>query len=178
MIQVGRLRRVHLRAKSRPPVVERLEARNLNLLFLPDLHSLDLFQGQPVPRSIIYPSGRWTRVSGDPLRNFDGAARIHLFGNTRRPEAVTTNSFQNAASLRPFLNQLQHTTTIQASRFNRFAILAKGRSWFHTAPHRYDPEQVVGFFISMRRFICWMVSAFAVFPDVLQVCRRGENLRR
>jgi hypothetical protein len=66
-------------------------------------------------------------MSGDPLRDFDGAARIHVFGDARRSEAVTTNSFQDPAGLRPFLNQLQDTPTIQTSRFNRFSILAEGR---------------------------------------------------
>jgi hypothetical protein len=42
-------------------------------------------------------------MSGNPLRDLDRAARIHVFGNARRTEAVTTNSFQNPASLRPFL---------------------------------------------------------------------------
>ena len=49
---------------------------------------------------------------GDPLRDLNCAARIHIFGNARRTEAVTTNSFQNPASFRPLLNQLQHTPTI------------------------------------------------------------------
>jgi hypothetical protein len=80
--------------------------RNSNLLFLPDLHSLNLFKGQLVPRSIINPGGRRTRMSGDPLRDLDCTPRIHVFGNARRTEAVTTNSFQDPASLRPFLNQL------------------------------------------------------------------------
>ena len=65
-------------------------------------------------------------MAGDPLRDFDGASRIHVFGDTRRTEAVTTNSFQGSAGLCPFLNQLQDTPTIQASRFNRFTILAEG----------------------------------------------------
>jgi hypothetical protein len=71
-------------------------------------------------------------MSGDPLRNLDGAARIHVFGNARRSEAVTTNSFQDPACHRAFLNQLQHTPTIQASEFNRFTILAKGRKQWST----------------------------------------------
>src|ERR1700732_3740228 len=33
-------------------------------------------------------------MSSNPLRNLDCAARIHVFGNARRSEAVTTNSFQ------------------------------------------------------------------------------------
>ena len=107
--------------------LETLEALNSNLLFLPDLHSLDLFKGQLVPRSIINPGGRRTRMSGDPLSDLDRAARIHVFGNTRRTEAMTTNSFQDPAGLRPLLNQLQDAPTIQASRFDRFTILAEGR---------------------------------------------------
>jgi hypothetical protein len=53
-------------------------------------------------------------MAGDPLRDFDGAPRIHVLGNARRTEAVTTNSFQDPACPRPFLNQLQHTPTIQS----------------------------------------------------------------
>ena len=66
-------------------------------------------------------------MAGDPLRDLDGASRIHVFGDARRPETVTANSFQDPAGLRPFLDQLQDTPTIQASRFNRFTILAEGR---------------------------------------------------
>ena len=66
-------------------------------------------------------------MPGDPLRDLDCASRIHVFGDARCSEAVTTNSFQDPAGLRPFLNQLQDTPTIQASRFNRFTILGKGR---------------------------------------------------
>src|SRR5277367_2246585 len=106
---------------------ETLLAQSLNCSFLPDLNSLDLFKGQPVPGSIIYPGGRRTGMAGDPLRDLDGAARIHVFGDARRTEAVTTNSFQDPAGPRPFLNQLQDTPTTQASRFNRFTILAEGR---------------------------------------------------
>jgi hypothetical protein len=40
---------------------------------------------------------------------------------------MTTNSFQDSACPRPFIDQLQDTPTIQASRFNRFTILAEGR---------------------------------------------------
>jgi hypothetical protein len=93
MIQVGHVEAVTLRQKSRLPVLERREARTSNLLFLPDLHSLDLLKGQLVPGSIINPGGRRTRMAGDPLRDLDCAARIHVFGNARRTEAVTTNSF-------------------------------------------------------------------------------------
>src|SRR5271170_8131486 len=112
------------KGKIRP---ERRRAQNSNLSFLPDLHSLDLFKGQPVPGSIINPGGRRTCMAGDPLRDLDGAARIHVFGDARRTETVTTNSFQNPVGLCPFLDQLQDTPTIQASGFNRFTILAKGR---------------------------------------------------
>jgi hypothetical protein len=69
------------------------EARNLNLVFLSDLNSLNLLKGQLVPRSIINPGGRRTGMSGDPLRALDDAARIHLFGDAGRTETVTTNSF-------------------------------------------------------------------------------------
>ena len=44
-----------------------------NYVDLPDLHSLDLFKGQLVPRSIIDPGGRRTRMSGDPLSDLDCA---------------------------------------------------------------------------------------------------------
>ena len=71
-------------------------------------------------------------MSGDPLRDFDGAARIHVFGNTRRTKAVTTNSFQDPAGLRPFFDELQNTPTIQASQFDRFTILAEGRKKWST----------------------------------------------
>ena len=107
-------------------------AQSSNLLFLSDLHSLDLFKGQLVPGSIINPGGRRTGMSGDPLRNLDCAPRIHVFGDARRSEAVTTNSFQDPVGPRPFLNQLQDTPTIQASRFNRFTILAEGRKKWST----------------------------------------------
>ena len=80
--------------------------RNSHLLFLPDLDSLNLLKGQLVPGSIIYPGGRGTGMSGNPLRDLDCAARIHVLSNARRTEAVTTNSFQNPACPRPFLNQL------------------------------------------------------------------------
>jgi hypothetical protein len=79
---------------------------NSNLLFLPDLHSLNLFKGQPVPRAIINPGGRRTGMPGDPLRDLDGASRIHVFGDARRPETVTADSLQDSAGLGPFLNQL------------------------------------------------------------------------
>jgi hypothetical protein len=108
------------------PIREALP-QNSNLSFLPDLNSLDLFKGQPVPGSIINPGGRWAGMAGDPLCDLDCPARIHVFGDARRAEAVTTNSFQDPASPRPFFDQLQDTPTIQASRFNRFTILAKGR---------------------------------------------------
>ena len=66
-------------------------------------------------------------MSGYPLRDLDGASRIHVFGDTRRTETVTTNSLQDPACPRPFLNQLKDTPTIQPSQFNTFTILAKGR---------------------------------------------------
>jgi hypothetical protein len=71
-------------------------------------------------------------MSGDPLRDLDGTARIHVFGDSRRTETVTTNSFQDPAGLCPFLNQLQHTPTIQASEFNCFTVLAEGRKQWST----------------------------------------------
>src|ERR1700751_822203 len=106
--------------------------RNSNRLFLPDLHSLNLLKGQLVPRSIINPGGRRTGMSGEPLSDLDGAARIHVLGNARRTEAVTTTWFQDPAGLRPFLNQLQHTATIQPSPVQCFTILAEGRKQWST----------------------------------------------
>ena len=91
---------------------------------------------QLVPGSIINPGGRRTGMSGDPLRDLDCASRIHVFGDARRPETVTADSFQDAAGLRPFLNQLQDTPTIQAPLFNRFTILAKGRKKWSTRIRR------------------------------------------
>ena len=126
MIQVGTLSWLYCGHKSRHPVFGKAQARNSTMVDLPDLHSLDLFKGQLDPGSIINPGGRRTRMSGDPLRHLDCAARIHVFGDACRSEAMTTNSFQDPAGLRPFLNQLQDTPTIQASRFNRFTILAEG----------------------------------------------------
>jgi hypothetical protein len=67
-------------------------------------------------------------MSGDPLRDLDGASRIHVFGNASCTEAVTTNSFQDPAGLCPFLNQLQHTSTVQTSQFNCFTILTEERN--------------------------------------------------
>ena len=101
------------------------DRRQIRLLFLPNLHSLDLFKGQPVPGSIINPGGRRAGMAGDPLRDLDCPARIHVFGDARRAEAVTTNSFPDRDSPRPFLDQLQDTPTIQASRFNRSRFLPK-----------------------------------------------------
>ena len=75
-------------------------------------------------------------MSGDPLRDLDGAARIHVFGDARRTETVTADSFQDSAGLRPFLNQLQDTPTIQGSRFDRFTILAEGRKKWSTRIRR------------------------------------------
>jgi hypothetical protein len=71
-------------------------------------------------------------MSGDALGDLDCAARIHVFGNARRSEAMTTNSFQDPARLRPFLNQLQDTPAIQASPVQCFMILAKGRKKWST----------------------------------------------
>ena len=71
-------------------------------------------------------------MSGNPLRDLNCATRIHVFGNARRSEAVTTNSFKNTACLRAFLNQLEDTPTIQAPEFNRFTILAEGREQWST----------------------------------------------
>jgi hypothetical protein len=117
----------------------RQSGTNPNCLFLPDLHSLDLFKGQPAPRSIINPGGGRAGMAGDPLRDLDDAARIHVFGDARRTEAVTTNSFQDPACPRPFLDQLQDTSTIQASLFNRFTILAEdGKSEALGSDTRYE----------------------------------------
>jgi hypothetical protein len=52
------------------------EHRSSNLSFLPNLNSLYLFKGQPVPRSIINPGGRRAGMAGNPLSDLDGAARI------------------------------------------------------------------------------------------------------
>ena len=52
-------------------------------------------------------------MSGDPLRDLNGAARIHIFGDARRTEAVTTNFFQDPGGLRPFLDPLQDTPPIR-----------------------------------------------------------------
>jgi hypothetical protein len=56
-------------------------------------------------------------ISGDPLRDLGGARGIHVFGDARRWEAATTSSFQDPARLRPFLNQLRDTPTIQTAQF-------------------------------------------------------------
>jgi hypothetical protein len=77
------------------------------------------------PGSIINPGGRRAGMAGDPLRDLDCPARIHVFSDARRTEAVTTNSFQDPACLRPFLDQLQDTRTIRASLFNRSRFLPK-----------------------------------------------------
>jgi hypothetical protein len=91
------------------------EHKNSNLSFLPDLHSLYLFKGQPIPGSIINPGGRRTGMAGNPLSDlataafsvalssgvlgsFDGAARIHVFGDARRTETVTADSFQDGGN--------------------------------------------------------------------------------
>ena len=49
-------------------------------------------QGQPVSGSIINPGGRRTGMVGDRLRDLDGATRIHVFGDVRRTETVTTQT--------------------------------------------------------------------------------------
>jgi hypothetical protein len=72
-------------ARGSVPLVAH-RARKSNLLFLPDLHSLNLLEGQLVPRSIINP-GRRRTCMGDPLRDLGCAARIHVLGNARRTEA-------------------------------------------------------------------------------------------
>ncbi len=64
-------------------------------------YNLGTWRGQLVPGSIINPGGRRTGMSGDLLRDLDCAARIHVFGDTRRTEAVTTNSFQDPACPSP-----------------------------------------------------------------------------
>ena len=74
-------------------------------------------------------------MSGHPLRDLDDAARIHVFGDARRPETVTADSFQDSASLRPFLNQLQDTPTIQASPVQSF----------HDSCRRIEKSGALGF---------------------------------
>jgi hypothetical protein len=135
--------------KTIQPTLGYGRARNSNPLFLPDLHSLNLLKGQLVPRSIINPGGRRTRMSSDPLRDLDRAARIHVFGDTRRSEAVTTDSLQDPAGLRPFLNQLQHTPTIQASRLIVSRFLPKegnsGALGFDTRCERSSQRSTASF---------------------------------
>jgi hypothetical protein len=97
-------------------------------LLVASLHCLDLFKGQPVPRSIINPSCRRDGMGGDPLRDLDGAARTHVFGDASRTEAVTTNSFQEPTCPRPFLDQLHDTSDIQASLFNPRTETERGNS--------------------------------------------------
>ena len=55
-----------IRTLSAGCLLEKLWSQNSSLLSLPDLHSLDLFKGQSVSRSIINPGGRRTGMSGDP----------------------------------------------------------------------------------------------------------------
>jgi hypothetical protein len=55
-----------------------------------------------------------------------------VFGDARCAETVTTNSFQDPACPRPFLDKFQDAPTIQASLFNRFTILAEGRKKWST----------------------------------------------
>ncbi|MFI5073265.1 MAG: hypothetical protein ACHP8A_20555, partial [Terriglobales bacterium] len=52
-------------------------------------------QGSTGSGSLINSGGRWTGIAADPLRDLDCASRIHVFGDTRCTEAVTTNSFQD-----------------------------------------------------------------------------------
>ena len=103
-------------------------------------------------------------MSGDPLRDLDCAARIHVFGDARRSEAVTTNSFQDPGGLRPFLNQLQDTSTIQASRFNRFTILGKGRkqgsTWICSQARAFKPKIDRFFSLRMHRNFVFFSSFF------------------
>ena len=100
---------------------ERLWAQNSNLSLLPDLHSLDLFKSQPVSGSIINPRGRRTGMSGNPLRDLDCAARIHVFGDARRAETVTTDSFLGFRWPSPVSQPASRDSpTIQAPLFQPF----------------------------------------------------------
>ena len=112
--------------------IEKARCENSYLLFLPDLHSLNLLKGQLVPGSIINPGGRRTGMSGDALSDLDRAARIHVFGNARRTETVTTNPFQDPAGLGPFLGPAStHSCDPGVSR-SMFPILSKGRKKWST----------------------------------------------
>jgi hypothetical protein len=48
-------------------VARKTLAQNSNFLFLPELHTLDLFKGQPVRRSSINPGGRRAGMAGGPF---------------------------------------------------------------------------------------------------------------
>jgi hypothetical protein len=56
-------------------------------------------------------------MAGDPLRDLDCAARIHVFSDTRRTEAVTTNSFQNPAG--------KHGVQITAAAVRNFFVRSR-----------------------------------------------------
>src|ERR1700760_3111712 len=64
-----------IRTLSAGCLPKRLWSQNSNRSFLPDLHSLDLFKGQPVPGSIINPGSRWAGMAGDPLRDLNCSPR-------------------------------------------------------------------------------------------------------
>jgi hypothetical protein len=103
-------------------------------------------------------------MSGNPLRDLDCAARIHVLGDPRRSEAVTTNSFQDPACPGPFLNQLQDTPSIQASRFNRFTILGKrrkqGSTWISSQARAFKPKIDSFFSLRMHRYLVFFSSFF------------------
>jgi hypothetical protein len=58
-------------------------------------------------------------MSGDPLRDLDRAARIHVFGNARRTEAVTTpastRSDDPGVSIQSFHDSCRRTETVEHS---------------------------------------------------------------
>jgi hypothetical protein len=58
-------------------------------------------------------------MAGDPLRDLDRTTRIHVLGDTRRTEAVTTNSFQDPACPRPFLIGDRPETSISGAAYDR-----------------------------------------------------------
>jgi hypothetical protein len=88
------------------------QARSPNLLFLPDRHSqpLEGSAGLRIDHKSWWLTDWYVRRSAARSR---WCPRIHVFGNARRSKAVTTNSFQDAACPRPFLNQLEDTPTIR-----------------------------------------------------------------
>jgi hypothetical protein len=51
-------------------------------------------------------------MPGHLLGDLDSATWIHVLGDAGRPEAVTTNPFDDPARTRAFLNQLQDTRTV------------------------------------------------------------------